>query len=480
MVASFFFYDVETSGLNPRDARVMQFAGQRTDMELKPIGEPLNVLIKMTDDVLPDPQAVLATGLTPQQTLADGISEAEFLKLFVTEAAMPNTIFVGYNTVRFDDEFMRYLHYRNFYDPYEWQWQDGRGRWDLLDVVRMTRALRPEGIAWPVDDKNNPTNRLELLTVLNKLDHANAHDALSDVLATIDVARLLCAKQPKLFSFLLNLRDKKQVAVLTHTGQPFVYTSGKYPGEFEKTTVVATVAEHPHRPAALVYNLRHDPREWQDKTVEQLVEAWRWSKDKDQPRLPVKTLQFNHCPALAPLSVLDTASLERLQLDMKIINQYAKLLATATDFPAKLIKALDVLDKAQQARWIGEQPEVDAQLYDGFFDNHDRQLEATVRSASANELQSLAADFHDQRLTKLLPLYKARNFSASLTDEERSQWENFRSHRLLAGGQKSRLATYMLQLQELANNNKLTAEQQFLLEELNLWAQSVMPEPGAE
>jgi exodeoxyribonuclease I len=119
--------------------------------------------------------------------------EAEFLRLFHREVATPQTVFVGYNTVRFDDEFMRFLHYRNFHDPYEWQWQNDKSRWDLLDVARMTRALRPEGIEWPFDAKVKPTNRLELLSSLNKLDHANAHDALSDVQATIALAQLEAA-----------------------------------------------------------------------------------------------------------------------------------------------------------------------------------------------------------------------------------------------------------------------------------------------
>lgn len=245
MAASFFFYDLETSGFNPREARVMQFAGQRTDLNLKPIGEPHDHFIKITEDVLPDPDAVLLTGITPQQTIAEGITEAAFLKIFQNEIATPDTIFLGYNTVRFDDEFMRYLLWRNFYDAYEWQWQNGRSRWDLLDVVRMTRALRPEGIAWPFDSDGNPANRLELLTSLNKLYHANAHNALSDVHATIELARLLRNKQPKLFDFLLDMRDKNNIAKLVDTGQPFVYSSGKYPSEFHKTTVAVKLADHP-------------------------------------------------------------------------------------------------------------------------------------------------------------------------------------------------------------------------------------------
>ncbi|HSX37189.1 MAG TPA: exodeoxyribonuclease I, partial [Patescibacteria group bacterium] len=196
MAASFFFYDLETSGFNPREARVMQFAGQRTDMELNPVGEPVNVLIKLPPDVLPDPDAVLVTGITPQQTIADGLTEAEFLKYFYEEVVKPDTIFLGFNSIRFDDEFMRYLHYRNFYDAYEWQWQDGCSRWDLLDVVRATRALKPEGIEWPFAPDGKPANRLEYLTKVNKLDHYKAHDAMSDVHATIAMAKLVRTKQP--------------------------------------------------------------------------------------------------------------------------------------------------------------------------------------------------------------------------------------------------------------------------------------------
>src|ERR1700741_3342223 len=163
MSTSFYFYDLETSGVNPREARIMQFAGQRIDMGLNPIGEPHNIIVRLTDDVVPDPDAILITGITPQQTITDGVTEAEFLKQFHEEVAVPGTIFVGFNTVRFDDEFMRYIQYRDFYDPYEWQYADGKSRWDLLDVVRMTRALRPEGIEWPVDSKGVATNRLETL-----------------------------------------------------------------------------------------------------------------------------------------------------------------------------------------------------------------------------------------------------------------------------------------------------------------------------
>jgi exodeoxyribonuclease-1 len=475
MAVSFYFYDLETSGLNPREARIMQFAGQRTDMQLKPIGEPHNSLIALAEDVLPDPDAILVTGITPQQTIAEGLSEAAFLEQFYEEITLPDTIFVGYNTVRFDDEFMRYLNWRNFYDAYEWQWQDHRSRWDLLDVVRMTRALRPDGIQWPFDATGKPTNRLELITKLNGLDHETAHDALSDVLATIAVAKLLQHKQPKLFEYLLGMRDKRKVTELVSANEPFVYTSGKYPGEFEKTTAVVKLADHPKRQGALVYDLRHDPSPFLALTAEQLVERWQWQKEPTSPRLPVKSLRFNACPAIAPLSVLDAASQQRLKLSPQQAMIHLKKLRTDKLFVGKLMQALEIMDKQQQTRLLENEQHVDGQLYDGFLGDTDRTKLRIVRAADPKELTTQALSFSDKRLVAMLPLYKARNFPKTLDDEERLSWERYREQKLVLGGQQSRLNRYMKRLAELDAKPDLTGDQRYLLEELQLYAQSIMP-----
>jgi len=476
MAASFFFYDLETSGISSQRARIMQFAGQRTSLELQPIGEPVNILIQLTKDVLPDPDAILITGITPQSVIADGITEAEFLKIFTNEIATPDTIMLGYNTVRFDDEFMRCLHYRNFYDPYEWQWQDGRSKWDLLDVVRMTRALRPDGIKWPVDIKGNPTNRLELITALNGLQHEHAHDALSDVDATIEVARLIRNKHTKLFDYLLSMRDKRKVADLVESDQPFIYTSGKYPGEFEKTTVAHMVCSHPQRAGAFVYDLRHDPTPYTTMPAEQLAEVWRWKKDAAEPRLPVKTLQYNRCPAVAPLGVLDKASSERLTIDQDLIKQHLATLKTMPDFDVRLRKAWEILEGSrEQTSLVNTEQDVDESMYQGFFDTQDKQAMRVVRAADPEELGNLGLEFKDSRLTALLPLYKARNYPQTLTNEERTEWEAFCQRKLLVGGQHSRMAQFFARLQDIAARDNLTSHQQYLVEELRLYAESIMP-----
>ena len=256
---TFFFYDLETSGLNPREDRPMQFAGIRTDLNLKQIGDPVNVLIKLSEDTLPSPHAIMVTKITPQSTLADGFTEAEFCKYIMDEIFTPGTIAVGYNSVRFDDEFMRHTFWRNFYDPYEWQWAEGRSKWDLLDVVRMTRALRPEGINWPVTEDGKATNRLELITKENNISHEHAHDALSDVEALISVTRLIKEKQPQLYDWLFRMRDKKAVQKMINLEKPtpFVYSSGRYSSEFEKTTVAFPIAPAKNS-NVLVFDLRQN------------------------------------------------------------------------------------------------------------------------------------------------------------------------------------------------------------------------------
>jgi exodeoxyribonuclease-1 len=474
MGSTFYFYDLETSGFNPRQARIMQFAGQRTDMDLKPIGEPDNILIRMTPDTLPDPDAILVTGITPQATLTDGITEAEFSKYITSKVFTPNTIAVGYNNIRFDDEFIRYTLWRNFYDSYEWHWKDGCSRWDLLDVVRMTRALRPEGIQWPFATDGKPSNRLEYLSKVNKLDHANAHDALSDIMATIEVARLIKTKQPKLFEYLLNMRGKQKVQALVTAGQPVIYTSGRYPSEYEKTTIAVRVGDNPHKQGAIMYDLRIDPDQFTQLSPQKLAELWSaWGRDA--PYFPIKTLAYNKAPAVAPLSVLNDEAKERLKIDMEEIKENLLKLQKAKEFSAKLLEALNTNQPKSQSTLVVNEQEVDGLLYDGFVGDQDKTKLRVVRAADAKELSDLNLEFSDERLKVMLPLYKARNFPKFLSNDEQEHWDEFRKHRLLDGGEKSRAARFFKRLNELSSTVAADSENQYLLEELNLYGQSIMP-----
>src|SRR5690606_8867344 len=197
------------------------------------IGEPLVQYCQPPQDLLPHPDACLITGITPQLARAKGIPENQFIANIHRELSAPGTCSVGYNSIRFDDEVTRYTLYRNFYDPYEREWRNGNSRWDIIDMVRACRALRPDGIEWPNNDDGKPSFELEHLTAANNLKHEAAHDALSDVYATIAVARLVKTRQPKLFDYLLKLRSKHEVAALLNLAQrkPVLHVSGMFPAE---------------------------------------------------------------------------------------------------------------------------------------------------------------------------------------------------------------------------------------------------------
>lgn len=479
MASTFFFYDLETSGFNPRTERIMQFAGQRTDMDLNPIGEPVNELIKLTPDILPSAEAVLLTGITPQQTLADGLTEAKFLKQFYSEVVTPGTIFIGFNSIRFDDEFMRFLHYRNFYDAYEWQWKDGNSRWDVLDLVRMTRALRPDGIEWPFAPDGKPANKLEYLSKINKLDHDHAHDALSDVKATIAMAKLIKTKQPELFEYLLKHRDKKSVKDMVLAGKPFVYTSGRYGSQFLHTTAAVLLTKHPEQDAALVYDLRYDPTPYMQMSVDELTDAWRYNPDPEAVRFPVKTMKYNRSPTIAPLGVIkNEATQKNIDLTLQTVAKNLEIFkANQAEFAKKIEKVIKKLDEERvrdQVTLIDDQQSVDGRLYESFVGPGDKNVMSQIKSMEPSGLSKLADSLTDKRLQQLLPLYKARNYRKYLNEDEIREWEEFCHNKLFSGEKSSVAAKYFEQIQKLSQGD-VSDENKYLLEELKLYGESILP-----
>ena len=447
----------------------MQFAGRRTTLELEPIGEPYNILVRLSDDTLPSPEALLVTGITPQSTVSDGISEAEFAQLLSDEVFTPDTITVGFNNVRFDDEFIRHLFWRTFRDPYEWSWKEGRSRWDLLDVVRITRALRPEGIEWPVDAKGNATNRLELLTKANGIEHLNAHDALSDVDALIAVTRLIRDKQPQLFDYLLKLRDKREVQKLANLDDktPFVYTSGRYDNEFNKTTVAFPLTAG-RNGNVVVYDLRYDPTPLlglsSDELEKKLYAPYEERQADGFVKLPVKELQYNRCPAVAPLGVLEQGDgWQKIDLDLETVERHKQLLVGAPHF-AENIRSI-----FEKSRAYATANDPEGQLYDGFVGDKDKIRVESVRNASASELADYHPTFDDERLSPLLLHYKARNYPTSLSEDEAVEWEQWR-----AGHISAQLQPFVASLRKLASE-RTDEQSQFILSELQLWAESIVP-----
>ncbi|WP_256079843.1 exodeoxyribonuclease I [Massilia sp. YIM B04103] len=433
---TFLWHDYETFGIVPRRDRPAQFAAIRTDAELNEIGEPIMLFCQPASDYLPDPQSCLITGITPQQCLEQGVPEHRFAAVIEEAFSQPGTIGVGYNTIRFDDEVTRFLFWRNLIDPYAREWQNQCGRWDLLDVVRMCYALRPDGIEWPKHEDGRPSFKLEHLSKVNGLLHEAAHDALSDVRATIALARLIRQQQPKLFDFCLALHKKDRVAeeIGMHLPpaqrQPFLHVSGMFPAERGCLALVWPLAPHPsNKNEVLVWDCSFDPGELFNLDAE-TVRLRLFSRSADLPegmtRLPIKSVHLNKSPMLVSnLKTLTPQMAARWGLDLEQGRSHAQLAAAGPDLSALWAEVFQ--------RAAPEAADVDEDLYGGFVGNNDRRLLETLRKQKPEQLATATAHFQDDRLGELLFRYRARNFPHTLSEEEQEHWEQHRAARLFEG-----------------------------------------------
>ncbi|MER3382270.1 exodeoxyribonuclease I [Pectobacterium aroidearum] len=467
---TFFIHDYETFGKHPARDRPAQFAGVRTDMDFNIIGEPLVIYCRPSDDYLPEPEAVMITGITPQVALAKGVNEAEFARQIHDAFSVPGTCIMGYNNIRFDDEVSRNIFYRNFYDPYAYNWQNGNSRWDLLDALRACYALRPEGIVWPENNDGLPSFRLEHLTKANGISHEQAHDAMSDVYATIAMAKLFKQAQPKLFEYLFTLRNKNKISALIDIPQmkPLVHVSGMFGAARSNTSWVVPLAWHPdNRNAVIMCDLAGDMTpllELDSETLRERLYTRRDALEPDQSAVPLKLVHINKCPVLAPANTLRPEDAERLGIDRQRCLDNLALLRNNTSVREKVVELF-----AEAPAFVASD-DVDLRLYDGFFGDADRMAMKIIQETAPQNLPALDLTFADNRLEPLLFRYRARNFPGTLDDREQQRWLQHRR----AVFTPERLQDYLSELSNLYQLHEDDKEKMAQLKALYAYAQELV------
>lgn len=427
---SLFWHDYETSGTDPARDRPLQFAGLRTDPDLRPLGEPVSLYCQPDPLLLPQPAACLITGISPQRARRQGLPEPEFAARVADELGAPGTCGVGYNSIRFDDEFTRYLLYRNFFDPYEREWRDGNSRWDIIDMLRVARALRPDGIRWPDHDDGGPSFRLEDLAAANAIDHGRAHDALADVQATLGLARLVRSRQPQLYRHLYDLRSKKRLQPLLDpaAGRPVLHVSGRLPRERGYTGLMLPLARQPDNANGIIcFDLMGDAEaliQGDAEAIRALVFSPAEALPEGAARLPLKVIHLNRCPVVLTPRLLDAAAARRLHIDLQRCERNWRLLSGA-DLGPKLAQVFAPPEPRPRGA------DADTELYAGFLADAERPLLAAVRAAAdADALTDDRIRFRDGRYRELLFRYRARHFPESLSELEAENWREFCRWRL--------------------------------------------------
>ena len=471
---TFFFYDYESFGVNPAVDRPAQFAGIRTDDQFNIIGEPVMFYCKQTSDYLPSPEAVMVTGILPQQCNAEGLSEPKFAARIHAEFSQPNTCVIGYNNIRYDDEMTRYTFFRNFFDPYEYSWKNGNSRWDLLDVVRACYALRPEGIEWVKDEEGIPNFKLENLTKANGIAHENAHDAMSDVYATIAMAKLIKEKQPKLFQFFFEHRGKKEIEKLIDTAEmtPLVHVSGMLGNYRGNTAWVVPLAWHPtNQNAVIVCDLSGDIQGLLNESSEVLknrLYTKRTELSEQEKPVPLKLVHINKCPILAPAKVLLPENAARLGIDREQCLENLKALKAQ-----KSLVREKVIEIFTEDRTFAPSDNVEISLYDGFFSQADKNNMSILRSLAPEELAHHGLQFADPRVEKLLFHYRARHYPETLTRAEQIKWQKYCHQQL-----DSRAEQFAQSIETLFQIHHDDEEKVKLLEELTAYVAQISQDQG--
>ncbi|RLV61070.1 exodeoxyribonuclease I, partial [Parashewanella curva] len=457
----------ETFGACPAKDRPSQFAAIRTDLELNIIEEPISFYCKQSPDYLPQPEAILVTHITPQIANTRGVPEAEFMARINQIFSQPDTCVVGYNSLRFDDEVSRYGFYRNFIDPYAREWQNNNSRWDLIDLVRACYALRPDGINWPENEDGSPSFKLERLTVANGLAHENAHDAVSDVKATIALAKLIKEKQPKLYEYYFNLRRKQAVSALVDVVnmQPLLHVSSKIPAINGCTTLIVPVVHHPSNKNSVVcVNLAMDVSplfELSVKEIKQRMFTKRSELGPDELPIPLKEIHVNKCPFITTAKALTEQHAKRLDFDLGFAREQYKRLKQSNLIRQKLTDLFSLEDD----RPASSDP--DQMLYSGgFFSHADKNKIAMIQQTKPENLAALELHFEDKRLPEMLFRYRARNYPETLSDLESEKWRDFCQERLND-------PEYIVRLENLLHETSEDEQKQKLLQALCKYLQSL-------
>lgn len=472
---SFFWYDLETFGVNPQTDRIAQFAGIRTDLNLNIIEEPVLLYCKLSPDFLPDPLSCLVTHITPQEANKKGVCENEFISQINEHFSKPFTCVVGFNNIKFDDEFIRNALYRNLLDPYSREYSNGNSRWDLINVIRMTHDLRPEGIVWPQDEQGRPRFALTELTKANQIEHTHAHDALADVYATIAVAKLLKEKQPRMFDYLYSLRQKERIKPFLDFSkkEPFLYSSTAFLKEGRNTSVVLPVAINPKfRNKGYVFDLTQDPTPLIELSSHE-IQRRLFSPDpvlqeEGVEKIRILSIAYNRSPAIAPLKVLKESDAKRLGIDLALCKKHQKMLA---EYPELNLKLIEIFCDVEENPFDSELFDPDFMLYSGgFIGDGDRQRLQGIRELPPQEMLLNPYQFDDPRLQEMVWRFVCRNYPQVLDQEQLKRWKSFCASRLLVPpGRISDFNFYMRKIQEHLANKEISAEDKVLLRDLLLY-----------
>lgn len=462
---TYLFYDIETSGLNKCFDQVLQFAAIRTDLELNEL-ERHEILVKLNPDTVPTPQAVITHKLTPE-ILERGIPEYEAIVQIHQLLNMPGTISLGYNTLGFDDEFLRFSFFRNLLPPYTHQYANGCGRMDIYPITVAYYLYKPEVLKW-LQINNINSLKLEHLNAANQFTVGTAHEAMADVEVVLALTRVL-KQQTEMWDYLCKYFDKKidleRALKLTpeimHNNDKYVFAlllDGSFGAKRNYQCPALGIGMHNHYLNQSLW-LALDSTELSKTTIDSIAATTK-----------IYRKRFGEPPLLLPKSSRFMAHLNQERQTL-VANNLAWLMNNSDilqeiihyykEYKYPLIPNLDV----------------DAALYQNGFLTRDEQLFCErFHTANLAAKIGLLERFPNANLRSQALRVLGRNYFSSLPDNYKKEFLTFLA-KINPADAASVMVDYrndkrltpkmaLVQIAELRRNNGLTLQQQELLSSL--------------
>ena len=382
------FYDFETCSSNVSYGQIIQAAAVLVNDNFQEL-DRYEGRCKLSPGVIPEAMALLVNKTTPKILKETNLSHYQMIRQMIDKFKQwKNSTFIGYNSINFDEEFLRRTLFKNLEYPYLTN-TNGNERGDLFSLARACHLYYPDCIKTPISDKNNPVFKLEKLAPMNNIKHDQAHSAMGDVLATIEIAKLLNKKAPNVWKASLMTTNKDKSFQLIKEEQLFC-TDFFYYGK-SVPFVLTFVCQHPRWTYPMCFDLKADPSYYFNLSIKEL------KKELDKKPKVIRTIKHKKHPIIMNSSYgMNFDSYK--QLGVKKLKERAKLIRDNKEFAKKVSAILD--DDAREKQESESQVDVYAEetIYKKFTSDYDNKIMPEFHKVDWKDKFSVLQKFKDERM----------------------------------------------------------------------------------
>ncbi len=386
-MANYVFYDFETSSSNIYWGQIIQIGAILTNDNLDEL-DRFDARCRLNPGIIPEASALIVNKTSPAMLKQSNLSHYQMIRQFVeTLKRWGKATYIGYNSIEFDENFLRSTLFQTLEYPYITS-TNGNNRGDVLGLSRAANFYYPNTLKNPINEKGNAVYKLDQMAPLNGIEHGDAHNAIGDVVATLGIAKIISKKAPNVWKASHLTLDKNKTLEIIKNEKLFC-TNEYFYGK-SRPYVQSFVCEHPVYAWPLTFDLKHDPSQYVDLSLNELAAAM-----KKQPKF-IRTVRHNKHPILMNLSYFEKFD-EYKEIGINKLEERAKLIKENKQFAEKVseIKSIEVQEKKRFKSQEDIYPE--ESIYEGFPPAEDNKIMPQFHSAPWNEKLSILSKFKDKR-----------------------------------------------------------------------------------